>query len=278
MELKIRELSEKGLSCREVAGILGTSPSTVSRVLRGYKKKKPIKDDVIAMRLKGVMINDIANRFNISVPTVAKYLKGISLPNTTSYEVTELANKGYTRFGIALLTGLEYQTVYKNSRDIEVAEFVDEDLQLAKCLRMDGYSIREVMNIMCVSYSYVKNATKGMKIGYYSLKPKPTRVQKKVEPKKIIKVMKKKKIDKKPTQMEQRAMLSKGVEAGVYTTDVVMREDRDEGRLVKLLYSDLDDTPRVPISIRVRDTSISDEEAVERWKVKFKKKSVKLVK
>ena len=79
----------------------------------------------------------------------------------------------------------------------------------------------------------------------------------------------------KPSAIEQRMVVGKGIRPGIYDTEVVIRDDRDKGRLVSLLYSDITDTPRVSVSIRVKD-DISDEEAVVRWDKKHGKTSWRL--
>ena len=75
-----------------------------------------------------------------------------------------------------------------------------------------------------------------------------------------------------------RDYLGKGFEKGEMPTSVKLREDRDDGRSVSFLYSDFSDKPTVRTAIMVRDESVSDEEAVERWCKKLGKKSWKLIK
>lgn len=67
--------------------------------------------------------------------------------------------------------------------------------------------------------------------------------------------------------------LGKGYAVGA-VQEVKVRNDRDKGRLVKLKYSDISDKPTVVCEIRVRDESISDEQAVINWGKKMRKRSV----
>lgn len=172
--------------------------------------------------------------------------------------------------------------------------------QMVICLRMDGYYIDEVMKITGLArqtivqysqgYNFVKRKqfsngdeiTRLHKMGYASteianrLKCHIKTVLYHLKNNQLkSNIMPKKKTKATPTQMEQRDVLGKGIEPGVYTREVKLRDDRDSGRMLNLLYSDLSDKPTVQISIRVKD-DVSDQEAADRWGKKFGKKSWKL--
>ncbi|HWL22329.1 MAG TPA: helix-turn-helix domain-containing protein [Ureibacillus sp.] len=221
--------------------------------------KEKIKK-AIRLRKKGIHVSEIAKKVGISTATVSKYTKDVK-PPSPGVGCMELAKKGYTAFGIALLKDITYRAVCDNTKGIILATFHDEDKEMVIGLRLDGYSINEVERITGIKRGRITEYTKGMKIGYYSnIKPKETKVMKKV----------KKKVKATPTQIEQRDMLGKGIESGIYSTAVKLREDRDEGRLVKICYMEKYGNSYKYISIRVRDNA-TDTEAGERFCSKFDK-------
>lgn len=71
----------------------------------------------------------------------------------------------------------------------------------------------------------------------------------------------------------QRSALNKGYTDGV-VKEVVLSPTRDDGRLVRLKYSDISDKPTVMCEIRVKDLELTDEEAVINWGKKMGKRSV----
>lgn len=284
---RVKSLVGKGMSYRRVASELGISSGTVSNIVNNkfdYVDKKEIRrSEVIRLRKSGMKINDIANKTGLCLDTIFNYLRGLNIKVkhesiSCMDDVGFLVKRGLLPWQISIKLGIDIKTVYFYTSKLglksnKLSEVNKQNKQMCISLKMDGYTTDQICDITGLNEYKVLEYNGRTKEPKSTPKPKPSTVV----VKKTIKRKPKAKTAK-PTQIEQRAMIGKGIEAGVYTTDVVMREDRDDGRLVKLLYSDLDDTPRVPISIRVRDTSISDEETVERWKVKFKKKSVKLVK
>lgn len=284
---RVKSLVSQGMSYRRVASELGISSGTVSNIVNNkfeYVDKKAIRrSEVIRLRKSGIKINDIANKTGLCLDTIFNYLRGLNIKVkhesiSCMDDVRLLVKRGLLPWQISIKLGIDIKTVYFYTSKLglksnKLSEVNKQNKQMCISLKMDGYTTDQICEITGLN-EYKVLEYNGMTKAPKSL-PKP-----KTTPIAIKKTIKRKPKAKtaKPTQIEQRAMLGRGVEAGVYTTEVVMREDRDQGRLVNLIYSDIDDTPRVPISIRVRDTSISDEEAVERWKFKFKKKSVKLVK
>lgn len=218
--------------------------------------KEKIKK-AIRLRKKGVHVSEISKRVGISTATISKYTKDVKQPSP-GVGCMELAKQGYTAFGIALLKDITYRAVYDNTKGVTLATFNDEDKEMVIGLRLDGYSINEVEKITGIKRGRITEYTKGMKIGYYSnIKPKETKVMNKV----------KKKVKSTPTQIEQRNMLGKGVEAGIYSTAVKLREDRDEGRLIRVYYRGLG-FEKLNIQVRVRD-GVSCDEAGMRWCKKF---------
>lgn len=282
---RVRSLVGQGMSYRTVANELGTSSSTVSNIINNkfdYVKKSDIrKQEAIKLRKSGYKIQDIADKLGVYRSTVQDYLRELppmrvkrSFVNKVD-DVGVMVNRGLLPWQISIKLGIDIKTVYFYTNKLglksnKLSEVNNQNKEMCISLKMDGYTTQQICDITGLNEYKVLSYTNKTASPKKEPKKKPVPI--------AIKKTIKRKPKAKPTQMEQRAMLGRGVESGVYELGVKLREDRDEGRLVKLLYSDLDDTPRVPISIRVRDTSISDEEAMERWKVKFKKKSVKLVK
>lgn len=184
-------------------------------------------------------------------------------------DILRLYSLGKTRREIERELKCSIHCINKHLKGSGYRGEVNEKKQLVICLRMDGYYLDEVVEITKLARQTVIEYSKGHKFV-----SRPVKIEKIKKPK----VMPRKKKNKKdtPTQIEQRSVLGQGVEAGVYTRDVKLRENRDEGRLVKLLYSDLSDNPTVSISIRVKD-NVSDQEAADRWGKRFGKKSWRLV-
>lgn len=71
--------------------------------------------------------------------------------------------------------------------------------------------------------------------------------------------------------------MQKGHLKGEIIVEPTLNPYRDAGRLVKFVYSDIGDNPTVKTEIRVRREDLTDEQAIERWCLKFKKKSWKLL-
>lgn len=284
---RVKSLVSQGVSYRRVASELGISSGTVSNIINNkfdYVYKKEIRSgEVIRLRKSGMKINDIANKTGLCLDTIFNYLRGLNIKVkhesiSCMDDVRLLVKRGLLPWQISIKLGIDIKTVYFYTSKLglksnKLSEVNKKNKQMCISLKMDGYTTEQICEITGLNEYRVleyNGITKSQK-SLTKKKPVPIAIKKTIK-------LKPKTKTAKPTQIEQRAMLGRGVEAGVYELGVKLREDRDQGRLVSLLYSDIDDTPRVPISIRVRDTSISDEEAMERWKVKFKKKSVKLVK
>lgn len=183
--------------------------------------------------------------------------------------INDLYEKGYTRKQICSKLGCSIHTVNKYCKGKGYRGEPNENRLLVIGLRMDGYYLDEVVKITNLARQTVIEYSKGYK---FDARPSVNIKKEKVKP---IKVMPKKKTKATPTQIEQRDVLGKGIEPGVYTREVKLRENRDDGRMLNLLYSDLSDKPTVPISIRVKD-DVSDKEAADRWGKKFGKKSWRL--
>lgn len=272
---KVKLLRKKGYTHRKIASELGISGTMVNNIINKklpkYSGKKTNIEKCRELRSNGYLVKDIAKKLGLCQSTVSSHIKG--MPKLKQYRggkanlVAELTIQGLCASDIAEKTGLEISTVHRYSFDmgLKVNRKVSkgENKSLCVCLYMDGYSKSQIQDITSLSELTIQQYTKGARAPLSIKKPK---------------VMPRKKKNKKdtPTQMQQREMLGAGIEAGVYTKEVKLRDNRDEGRLVKLLYSDLSDKPTVSISIRVKD-DVSDQEAADRWGKRFGKKSWRLV-
>ena len=275
MELnkRIKDMVNSGMSYRAVAKEVGVSSAKVSNVVndvfaynKGWRKKESIK-----MYQSGMTINQIAEKMNLDYSTVWAHLQDV---RTTAKRkvldhkrIAHLAQMGFTTDDIAINIGTTANVIRHSLRkhgNTPNRVMFDNaaDKEISSCLFIDGYTVDQISLMMGILPSDVKRYVRGLKM---------YKIEKPSVKKKIIKKPK----PVKPSAIEQRMVVGKGISPGVYDTDVVIRESRDEGKLVKLLYSDLTDTPRVAISIRVKD-DISDEEAVERWAKKHGKKSWRL--
>lgn len=165
--------------------------------------------------------------------------------------ILKLWDSGMTRKEIQRELGCSIHTINKYCRGYRGEP--NENKQLVICLRMDGYYLDEVVSITGLARQTVIQYSDGHK--FVSRKTKK------------LKVMKKKKVKATTTQIEQRDMLGKGVEAGVYSTAVKLREDRDEGRLIRVYYRGLG-FEKLNIQVRVRD-GVGCDEAGMRWCKKF---------
>ena len=243
-------------------------------------------DRIREMRLRGVMNKDIAKELGISIATVSKYASDLPRVKVDLggrlKTVVAMVKSGLSVAEIVEKTGLRRWTVYNYIAQSGLKanwdrRFEGESVATCKGLYMDGYSKRQISEITGLTMLTVNQYVKGVKPPFQERKPNPKTVKNPDQKTKqaIIKSKIRTKHKERVSTIDQRSMLGKGVESGVYTTEVKMRGDRDSGRLITLMYSDLSENPTVRISIRVKD-DISDEEAVERWAKKHGKKSWRL--
>src|SRR5690606_2764162 len=186
-------------------------------------------------------------------------------------EIIRLACLGFDANIIGLNMGIKSSSashvLYKAGvRPLRWKHDNTEEMQMCRCLFIDGYPVEQISMITGLRMSEVRRYTRGCKSHKIKVPKKPI----------VIKKKKKAKTASRPSAIELRALIGKGIEAGVYDTEVRLRPDRDAGRSVSFLYSDFSDTPTVRTTIMVRDT-VSDEEAIERWCKKLGKKSWKLI-
>lgn len=223
------------------------------------------------MRKSGMSVVEVANALGVHKGTVSVYTGHLGVrvvkpkdnKGATKAECFRLYGMGFSPYEIAINLNLTRNTVYQyvrlgNAVKGKYKYDPKEDKELCKALFIDGYPIEQISLMTGLRLSEVNR---------YTSRHKPHQVKLS---------MKKKKVKATPSRIEQRAVLGKGIAAGVYDTNVVFRDNRDKGRLVSFLYSDITDTPTIPISIRVKD-DISDEEAVTRWCKRMGKKNWRLV-
>lgn len=280
MKDKVKEMVKSGMSYRAIGRELGISSTAVSNMYNDkydYIDKASIrKNKAISMRLKGMKLTEIATKTGLNVCTISGYVKGIKVDvkRNVQYgkqeDVRIGVKKGYTPYQIAINTGLNINTVYFYTAKLGLKSNLVSDVKkknkdLCKCLFKDGYSIDDISRITLLEEYIIENYVNGVAV----YKPRYT-----LKAVKKLKVMKKvkKKVKATPSQIEQRDMLGKGVEAGIYSTAVKLREDRDNGRIVTVRYKDYGGSVK-SIDIRVRDGA-SDDQARARWCKKFGKEYV----
>lgn len=242
-------------------------------------------DRIREMRLRGVMNKDIAKELGISIATVSKYASDLPKVKVDLggrlKTVVEMVKSGLSVAEIVEKTGLSRWTVYNYIAQSGLKanwdrRFEGESVATCKGLYMDGYSKEQISEITGLTMLTVNQYVKGVKPPFQARKPKPVKQPVQKTKQVIVKPKRTPKHKEKVSTIDQRSMLGKGVTSGVYELGVKLREDRDSGRLVHLLYSDLSENPTVRISIRVRD-DVSDQEAADRWGKRFNKKSWKLI-
>lgn len=263
-----------------------------------------MKEQILNLRDKGYTYRQIAKELKCSCSTVYRTINpngtskenlALKLPKIKRDKIRELAEQGVQPHEILKQVGVSYTSYQKYGKPYQKNKF-DGMRDIIISMRKQGKKSRDVAAELGVSTSYVFLQSKGITLrrNYGSKKDDviklfakgilKTDIAKQLgisyrlvnEYTKGMKKIKKKEVKATPTILDQRSVIGKGVEAGVYTTKVTLRDNRDEGRLVKLLYSDLTDNPCVSASIRVKD-DVSDEVAVERWAKKNGKKSWRVV-
>lgn len=305
LQLKAQELSKQGLSTRAVARELGITPSRAYNMISGKynyngPKKAPV-DRIKELRKQGMLVSDIATKLGVSESTVSRYAAGLGDKMYSGRDgAIELGKKGLSHSEIASIMAVKESTVSSYLSGSGVASR-NENKELAICLRMDGYYLDEVSDIMGVSKDYISELTSGhgpfvrrktqvkttrnkaKAISMYRSGVSPLNIasslgvslnrvyvyikgeiKPKVKPKKI---KMKKEVKQTVSAIEQRAVLGQGVEAGVYNMEVKLNPNRDNGRIVTVFYKEYGGTVN-RVDIRVRD-GVSDTEAGERWCKKF---------
>ena len=261
-------------------------------------------DAIVNMRKKGFNMQDIADELGVSTNCVHYHSKHVKVYKETSKDkAMKMFVEGYSVEDIAMIMGVKPKSVtamLKNTGFLGK----EHDKQLAICLRMDGYYIDEVADIVGINRRSVWDYTTGIEglckrpdsrvlaINMYKegfsieeiskkVNRKPCTVRgyvkhllpaKEIKPKekpkvKLKKIKMKKEVKQTVSAIEQRSVLGQGVEAGVYSMEVKLNPNRDDGRMVSVFYKEYGGTVN-RVDIRVRD-GVSDTEAGERWCKKF---------
>ena len=277
---KCIELRKQGLTYEKIADILGIHPNTAWRNSGHIEVDSPVVGDRLAVKLyiQGYSESDISIIMGVKEQTVKQYLYrlGVTGSKVKREMCIGLRMDGYYIDEVSNITGVSPNMVKHYTRDVKglpkrrsspVKSKLSAEEKKQKCIDLyrSGMSVDKISKSVGLGKNRVYVNLRGVLVKEVKKKPieKP-------------RIMKKKTTKPKVSAIDQREMLHKGVEAGVYTTEVRLRDDRDNGRLVSFLYSDLLPNPTTPISIRVKD-DVSDEVAMERWCKKFNKKSWRLI-
>lgn len=271
MELnkRIKDMVNSGMSYRAVAKEVGVSSAKVSNVVndvfaynKGWRKKESIR-----MYQSGMTISQIAEKMNLEYSTVWAHLKDV---RTTAKRrvldhkrIAYLAQMGFTTDDIAINIGTTANVIRHSLRKHgntpkRVVFDNAADKEISSCLFIDGYSVDQISLMMGILPSSVKRYVRGLKMHRIEMSEK----------KKIIKKPK----PVKPSAIEQRAVIGKGVTSGIYSLEVRLRPDRDDGILLGIVYRDLGNVNK-EIRIRIKESEDKESKA-KNWCKKFGKKYV----
>lgn len=229
-----------------------------------------MKEEILRLRDKGYTFRGIAKELGCSSSTVYRYIHpkplkvgGNVLKKELADKIRELAENGVRPYDILEQVGVSYTAYQKYGKPYYKNKFYSLREDAIK-LRKSGMLIKDIAIKLDAHHKTISNYVIGIK---------PTKIDKP----KVMKLLKRVKKEIVPHEVA-RDYLGKGFEKGEMPTGVKLRDDRDMGRPVTLIYSDFSDKPTVRTTIMVRDESVSDDEAVERWCKKLGKKSWKLIK
>lgn len=250
MSIKVKYLMENlGMSQRAVAKELGLKLHEVSKICidnnygsRKYPVTTDLKEQATRMFVNGITIKSIVEQLGISRATVVKATRGVTRESlgksdANKAKALELYNSGVSVDAICSM--LDRTKYYVHSYlGITRGNKKDEILKLIK----KGLNPSAITCRLGITEGYYYKVANGMKHNR--------------------KVYTRKKVAK--PAIVNHAVLNKGVERGIVDIEPKLSADRDKGRLVKFLYSQLFDKPTKPAEIRVKD-DVSDEVAVQRW-------------
>lgn len=250
MSIKVKYLMENlGMSQREVAKELGLKLHEVSKICidNNYGSRKcpvttELKEQATRMFVNGITIKTIVEQLGISRSTIFKATRGVTRESLGKLEVNkakalELYNSGMSIMSICLKLGKTKETVH-SYLGITRSNKREEIIKLIK----KGLNPSVIISRLGITEGY-----------YYKLSIGMSHNRKVYTRKKVAK-----------PAIVNHAVLNKGVERGIVDIEPKLSADRDKGRLVKFLYSQLFDKPTKPAEIRVKD-GVSDEVAVQRW-------------
>src|SRR5690606_21269604 len=183
-------------------------------------------------------------------------------------EIIRLAGLGFDANIIGLNMGIKSSSashvLYKAGvRPLRWKHDNTEEMQMCRCLFIDGYPVEQISMITGLRMSEVKRYTRGCKAHKIKVPKKPIVLKKK---------KKKAKTASRPSAIELRALIGKGFTAGTYDTEVRLRPDRDDGVLLGIVYRDLGNVNK-EIRIRIKETDDKELKA-KNWCKKFGKKYV----
>ena len=273
-------LRKEGLTYEEIANKLGIHPNTAWRNSRHVKIEPPLVGDRLAEKLyiQGYSESDISIIMGVKEQTVKQYLYrlGVVGSQVKREMCIGLRMDGYYIDEVSNITGVSPNMVKHYTRNVKglpkrrsspVKSKLSAEEKKQKCIDLykSGVSVEKISKSVGLGKNRVYVNLRGVLVKEVKKKPveKP-------------RIMKKKTTKTKVSAVDQRAVIGKGITSGTYSLEVRLRPDRDDGRLVRFMYSDLLPNPTTPISIRVKD-DISDEEAVKRWCKRMGKKNWRLV-
>lgn len=200
-------------------------------------KKTSNREKCINLRMQGYKFREIADKLGIATGTVRWHLRGIHKPKPEVSIKDQIAHlileKGMSTKEVAKHLGISRRTVYTYTPEIDLPKRENPLKRKVLEMRRSGIGVMDIASRLGISKNSIVNYSKGHKFkkvgGYKGGRPKS----------KIKKVVKK----------EERPL--------------VLREDRDLGKSLTVIYQGLGSKQKVVI--KVRDENLTAEEAGKRW-------------
>src|SRR5690606_32209243 len=174
MKEKILFLREKGYTYRKIASELGISATKVSNILnnkfkynRGHKRQRCIE-----LRKSGMKVKDICKELGLCASAVSNYTKHLNIKVTKAperrNEIIRLACLGFDANIIGLNMGIKSSSashvLYKAGvRPLRWKHDNTEEMQMCRCLFIDGYPVEQISMITGLRMSEVRRYTRGCK-------------------------------------------------------------------------------------------------------------------
>lgn len=194
--------------------------------------KSCLKDSIINLREQGYSYRKIAKELKCSLSTVFRNMqpvrekkerKVLKLNEFKADKIKELAMQGVRPYDIMNQLGVSYTAYARYGKPYYVSKF-DYIKEESVKLKKEGLTIKQIAEKLGVNHKTVANYVKGIKSEVIKVNP--------VQMKKPLKKIKKEIVP----QEIARDYLNKGFEKGEMPVCVLLRDNRDSGELVKIVY------------------------------------------
>lgn len=206
--------------------------------MAGYKGNR---EKCINLRMEGLTIKEISKIVGIMPGTVRWYLLGVHKPKPEVSIKDQIAHliikEGLSTKEVANRLGISRRTVYTYTPEINLPKKENPVKEKVLQMRRDGIAVMDIASKLGISKQSIVSYSRGYKFkrvgGYTGGRPKSNK------PSKALKRVKR----------EERPL--------------VLREDRDLGKAVTVIYQGFGSKQKVVI--KVRDENLTAEEAGKRW-------------